>query len=87
MYRNRSMCVCSGIDDNRCGIVDRFLDPVDDLAFMVRLAEVDLKSQVCADPAASRGDVVERLEAVDLRLPSTQQIQVGPVQHVYTIFQ
>lgn len=39
MKRNRGVCVSSGIEDNVGPCVCRLLDPVDKIAFMVRLAE------------------------------------------------
>ena len=39
MKRNRGVCVSSGIEDNVGPFGRGFLDPVDKIAFMVRLAE------------------------------------------------
>src|SRR5689334_7973128 len=38
---DRSVCVGAGVEDNAVGILTSLLDPVDQLAFVVGLAEID----------------------------------------------
>ena len=58
------------------------MDPVDDLAFVVGLAERDLEAAAGGEPPAQLLDIGERLVTVDVGLTHAEQVQVRPVQDV-----
>ena len=58
----------------------RLVDPVDQLALVVGLAEVDRKAQPFAGVAAGVLDVVEAAAAVDRRLALAEQVEIGTVE-------
>ncbi len=60
----------------------RFLDPVDQFAFDVRLAEHDVEAEALGGRAAKLLDVGERGAAVFLRLARAEQVQIGAVEDV-----
>ena len=60
----------------------RLLDPVDQFAFDVRLAEDDIDAEALGGVAAKLLDVGERGAAVFLRLARAEQVQIGSVEDV-----
>ena len=70
----------AGVDDDAGGPVPRLVDPVDQLALVVGLLQLDLVPGLRCDGGAGGGDVVQRLVAVDFGLAATQEVQVGSVQ-------
>ena len=65
------------IDDDAGAVVDRLVDPVDQLRLAVRLVELDRRA---GGRAAHRLDLGERGRAVDLRLARAQPVEVGAVE-------
>ena len=61
-------------------LVAGLLDPVDQLALVVGLAEVDLEPERLAGLPAVLLDVVERLAAIDPGLALAEHIEVGTVE-------
>src|SRR5580700_6076797 len=61
----------------------RFLDPVDQLALVIRLLEVDVKAQRGRRVGAQLLDISQRSRPVHLRLPGAQKIQIRPIQNEY----
>ena len=59
----------------------RFVDPVDQLALVVALPEVELEAEFAGEPAAIRLDVGERVAAVDFGLALAEQVEVRPVEN------
>ena len=58
------------------------MKPIDQMAFMVRLTQIDLKTGLSRLVLKLAGDVVERLDAVNLRLARSEQVEVRPVQDI-----
>ncbi|MNE46003.1 hypothetical protein D3C80_1403220 [compost metagenome] len=69
-----------GIDHQGAGFMARLMDPVDQLAFVIRLAEHD--ARVAGGGLAQRLDVGQGLVAIDVRLPNPEKVQIGAVQDV-----
>src|SRR5438045_9183664 len=80
MDRYRGVAVGAWIDDDAGGLVARFLDPVDKIALVVRLAEIDLESKRRAGLLAVVGDRSKRLAAIDARLALAERVEIGTVQ-------
>src|SRR5262249_29941861 len=70
-----------GIQDHAVSGVAGVLEPVDDLALEVALAEVDLETQVLGQSTAHILKVVDGLVAVDVGLPFAEQVEIGTVEH------
>lgn len=62
---NRGMAIGAWIDDDARGLVSGFLNPVNEVALMVRLAEIDLESKLGTCFLAVVGDSGKRLAAID----------------------
>src|SRR5690606_10103288 len=60
----------------------RLVQPVDQMALMVRLAHVDPDAQRLRLVLQPRRDVVERVPAVNLRLARAEQVEVGPIEDI-----
>ena len=72
---DRGVGVGPGIDDDARGLVAGLVDPVDQIAFMVGLAEIDGKPELFAGGPAVIFDVGERLAAIDPRLALAQRVR------------
>src|SRR4029077_20991034 len=71
------------IDDEADGLLSaRFLNPIDDLAFVIGLAKYHRKPVMLRGRAAEFFDVGQRGAAVELRLPAAEQIEIGSVQDI-----
>ena len=77
---HRGVTVAGGVDDERRGLFAGFLDPVDQLALVIGLAEHH--GRAVGDPFAQGADVIQRLAAIDVRLAHPKQVEVGAVQDV-----
>ena len=64
---DRGVAVGAGIDDDAGRLLAGLLDPVDEVALMVRLPEIDRKPEPGAGLLAIGLDVGERLAAIDSR--------------------
>ncbi|MNE81391.1 hypothetical protein D3C80_1780350 [compost metagenome] len=69
-----------GIDDQGVGLNPGFLNPVDQLAFVIRLPEDDARA--VGRRLAHGLHVGQGFMAIDIRLPNPEQVQVGAVQDV-----
>ena len=78
--RDRGEGEAGRVDDDAGALVDRLVDPVDDLALAVRLVEAN--GRVAGRLAAHRLDLGERRRAVDLRLALAEPVQVRAVEDV-----
>jgi hypothetical protein len=78
--RDRGEAQARGVDDDAGLGVDRLVDPADDLALVVRLAELERVRP--GGVAAHRLDLGKRGAAVDLGLAGAEPVQVRAVQHV-----
>lgn len=58
----------------------RFMNPVDQLMFRIRLAKIDRKIKPLTCLAAATRNVVERFRSIDSRLPRAEQIEIRPIQ-------
>src|SRR6056297_781541 len=76
---NGGMRVGCGVDHDSDGLLARFLYPVDKLALVVALAEVE-RVALWQRRAAASLDIGKRVGAIDLWLALAEQVQVGSVQ-------
>ena len=60
----------------------RLVQPVDQMAFVVGLADLDLDPELPRPVLEPAGNLVERVGAVDFRLAGAEQVEVGAVQHI-----
>ncbi len=74
--------VAGGVDHQGAGGLARLLHPVDQLALVVGLAELDLESERLRAPLAAGADVLQRIGAIDMGLADAQEVEVGPAQHI-----
>lgn len=70
-----------GVEHDRVPVVGGLVQPLEELALVVGLPEVDLQAQFLAGGDAQVGEVGERLGAVDRGLPLAEPVEVGAVQH------
>ena len=77
---DRGVGVAGRIDDDGGVAGARLLDPGDQFALVVGLAEIDLDAERIAPRAGLRLDVGQGLGTVDLRLARAQHVQVRSVQ-------
>jgi len=68
------------VEDDSLGCFTSLLDPIDQLTFVIGLAEVDLEVECCGAGRAALLDVAERVMAVDRGVADPEQVQVGAVQ-------
>jgi hypothetical protein len=80
--RDRGVRVGARIDDDRVRLVARLLDPVDELAFVVGLAELDRQAQSGAGLPTVGLDVGQRVSPIDGGFALAQHIQVRAVQDI-----
>src|SRR5690348_6141052 len=81
MQRDGGVGIGAGVDDDARCLLRRFLDPADQLALMVGLAEIDRQAQRLGALVAGLLDIAQRAAAVDRRLPAAQHVQVWPVEY------
>ena len=83
--QNRDRCrrVARGIDDKPGRFFrPRIIDPIDDLALVIGLAEDQCKTVSLGRSAAKLFDVGKRRPAIDMGLAGAEQIEVGSVKDV-----
>ena len=61
-----------------------FMNPIDQLPFVVRLAKIQSKTMAFASTLAQGFDIIQALGAVDQRFSRSQEVEVGPVQYHYS---
>ena len=72
----------AGIDDDSVKALARgLLDPVDELAFMIRLSALRHGAAAVGVAAYLAVELRERRASVDGRFPSSQKVQIGTVEH------
>ncbi len=78
----RCMSQCSGVENYRVRIIrSRFVQPVDQMAFMVALANVDVETQRMGMVFNLSGDLVECRRTVYFRFAHAEQVEIGSVQY------
>src|ERR687898_1327952 len=77
---DRGVAVGARIDDDADSLVGGFLYPVDEVALMVRLTEIDLEPKCRTCLLAIVCDRGKRLAAIDARLALAERVEVGTVQ-------
>ena len=80
--RNRGVCISCRIDNDASSYSDGLLDPVDELTFVVGLAEADFETHAFRPLLTGCLDLAERRRAIDLRLTRAEKVQVGAVQNI-----
>src|SRR5262249_18552549 len=63
------------------GVVAGLVDPLDQLAFVVGLPEIDRYAQLGAALAARGLDVTEGLASIDFGLAHAKHVEIWPVEH------
>ena len=79
-HSDRSVGQRTRVENNPLGRFAGLLDPVDQLALVIGLAEVDLEAECRGARRAALLDVAERVMAVDRGVADPEQVQVGAVQ-------
>src|SRR6185437_11681115 len=74
------MAVRAGVDQRAVGTAAQRLYHLDQLAFAVPLGELQVDVQLASDDAQPPLDVGQRLAAVQLRLPDTEEVEIGPLR-------
>src|SRR5688572_10833693 len=72
--------ITPGIDNDSGRLATGFLNPGDQLALMVGLTEIDAETHFTRRLFAQVTYVIERVVAVDVRLPHAQHVQVRAVE-------
>src|SRR5207302_1107822 len=80
-HRDRSVGKRARVEDDSLGCFTSLLDPIDQLTFVIGLAEVDLEVECCGAGRAALLDVAERVMAIDRRVANPEQVEVGAVQN------
>ncbi|MCY1462782.1 hypothetical protein D9M71_805910 [compost metagenome] len=78
--RNRVKRKAGRVDDHGSALLEGLLNPVDHHAFVVGLAKVDDQIKLFGQPLTALADLFERGVAIDVRLTTTQQIEVRAVE-------
>jgi thiazole synthase len=79
--RNRCMCEACRVQQHGFRALGlRFVQPVDQMAFVVRLPEIDIGACCAGQVIQSSGDIVKRIAAIDFRLSCSQQIEIRAIQ-------
>ncbi len=82
IQRNRCVGVSARIQQNRCCTnAARFMQPVNQVALVVRLTHIDAVAKRGCPVFQHGGDIIQRIMAIDIRLTQPQQIEVWPVEH------
>ena len=58
----------------------RFVKPINEMAFVVGLAQINLEAQFARAIFEHAGKVIQRGRAVDLRLACSEQVEIGAVE-------
>ena len=78
-YGDAGMRIGGRINDNPVVSTSGFLDPDDQIAFVVRLPDIDFHTQLLGQLGQGRIDSVQCLGAIDGLLPRTEEVQIGPM--------
>jgi thiazole synthase len=79
---DRCMGQGAGVDDHRMGLIGRgFVQPVDQMAFMIALPNIDVETQRLRMVFNLSGDFVERLRTIYFGFAHAQQVEIGSVQY------
>src|SRR5579871_6093401 len=77
------MAVAAWIDHDARSVAARILNPDDQFAFVIALAELDRQAQLAAMASARLFDIGERIGPVDFGFARAEQIEVRTVEHQY----
>lgn len=78
----RRMGQRAGVQDHRMGGFRRsFVQPVNQMAFVIALANIDVQAQRLGMVLNLSGDLVECFRSVDFRFAHAEQVEIGPVQY------
>src|SRR6266481_4415060 len=77
---DRTVPISRRIDDNAGHPAARLLDAVDQLAFMVGLVEIDVKSELLRVLPAGLLDIGQAAAPINCRLARAEQIEIGSVE-------
>ena len=75
------MTIGRGIEQHRLGAGEMCLvQPIDEMTLVIGLADVQFKTKLRRLALEHGGDVVERIVAVDRRLPEPEQVEIGSIE-------
>lgn len=81
--RDGGVGVGAGIQKHRFRALGLCLmQPVDQMAFMVGLAKIDLQPQFLRLVIEAPGDIVERIGPVNFRFAHTEQVEIGAIEDI-----
>jgi hypothetical protein len=81
VQRNRCVRIGTGVQQHRLRAHSmRLVQPIDQMALMVGLAEIDVKTERLRLIVQPSGDIVERIGPINLRLSRAEQIEIGPIE-------
>jgi hypothetical protein len=82
VQRHAGVGIGAGIEQHRLGAHRlRFMEPVHQMAFVIRLAHVHAHPQFLRSVLQAAGNVVQRVVPIDLGFAHAQQVEIGPVEH------
>ena len=76
------MAIGAGVENDRLAGAAGLLNPGDEIAFVIRLAEDHAHAAFAGRRDETRLDIGKRLAAIDLRLARAEQIEIGSVEDV-----
>lgn len=83
MQSDRGVGQAARIDDDGMGALRMgLLQPVNQMAFMVRLAKIDRHMGAGGGVVHPLGNVVQRVIAIDFWLAGAQHVEIGSVEHI-----
>src|SRR6202049_1024246 len=80
---DRAMRIGTRIDDDTAALLTSLLDPIDQHAFMIGLAENDLEPMLPSARSDAFFDVGQRGAAINLRLSRAEEIEIRPIKDIY----
>lgn len=76
------MCQGAGVeDDGQNAARTGFVQPINEVAFVVGLAQIDFEPHVGGLILQRGGDAVERVMAIYFRFTTAKQVEVGAIEH------
>ena len=77
--RDRGMCQRAGVDDDALGCLTRLMNPIDKLAFVVGLTEIDRQIERRSARETTLLDIGQCIIAISCRLADSEQVQIRPI--------
>src|SRR6185312_17479546 len=81
VHRDRGVRQSAGVENDPIRSLARLLDPVDELALVIGLAEIDGEVERRGPRDAALLDIGQRIVAVSRRFPHAEQVEVRAVKY------